>query len=106
MNIVNIAAKRRFSLDEVQAVPVASEADVTVELLCFEAGQRTEEISATGTVVYHVIEGEVIIRSQGERDQAGSGKLLTITGGEGHQLENAGGGLLTVMAIRPGPGPE
>ena len=43
MTIVTISDARRFSLDDVQRSTLLREGEVSVEVLCFEAGQRDEE---------------------------------------------------------------
>lgn len=98
MNTVDISAARRFSLEEVQRRGLVERADVTVELLCFEAGQALVAQSYPGTVVYQVLEGEALMRGAGDRARLGKGKLTTLTAGEEHVIENAGGGLLVVLA--------
>lgn len=100
MQKTNIGAHRKFSLQSVQSVPVVNERDLQLELLCFEAGQKTSDINHTGTSVYKVIEGEAIVRGLNSRDVVGAGQLLTVGAGVAHNVENAGGGLLTVLAIR------
>ncbi len=101
---VNIAAARKFSLSAVQSVPVVTEADLGLDLLCFEAGQKTAEMKHNGTTVYQVIEGEAIVRTESGREVAGSGRLISVARGQAHTVENAGGGLLVVLAARAEPG--
>lgn len=100
MKKVNISSRRKFSLDSVQTVPVVTAPGLELELLCFEAGQRTGDIRNQFTVSYQVLEGELIVRSESSREQAGSGSLITVNPDSEHTLENAGGGLLSVLAIR------
>ncbi len=100
MKAVAITSRRSFSLKSVQTVPLVTEGGVALELLCFEAGQKTEEFRNNGATVYQVIEGEVIVRSGDEREQLGSGRLLTVPAGIAHTAENAGGGLLTLLVTR------
>lgn len=98
MNTVTISEARRFSLDDVQRRELASHADLTVELLCFEAGQSVAGLSYAGTVVYQVLEGEALLGATGDRMRLGKGKLTSVPAGEEHAIENAGGGLLVVLA--------
>ena len=100
MKTVAIREARRFSLETVQKTALVKTDDLSVTLLCFEAGQGDEESQFERTVVYQVREGEVLVRQGEERVRLGQGKLLTIPAGTSHTLENAGGGLLVVMAIR------
>lgn len=98
MNTVTISEARRFSLEQVQRRELAGHPDLNVELLCFEAGQSLAGLNASGTVIYQVLEGEALLRSQGERARLGKGKLTSLAAGEEHTIENAGGGLLVVLA--------
>lgn len=100
MKAVTFTSRRSFSLDSVQTVPLVAESDLVMDLLCFEAGQKTEEFRNNGTTVYQVIEGEVIVRSGDGREQAGAGRLLSVATGVPHTAENAGGGLLTLLVTR------
>jgi quercetin dioxygenase-like cupin family protein len=100
MDTITIADARSFSLRTVQHRPLLEAPDLHVSLICFEAGQRDEERHFGGTSAYQVLEGEARVR-QGERSvRLGKGKLLTVSAGEPHTLENAGGGLLVVLATR------
>lgn len=98
MNTVTISEARRFSLQQMQRRELASHPDLGVELLCFEAGQSETGLNPTGTVIYQVLEGEALLRSHGERVRLGKGKLTSLSAGEEHAIENAGGGLLVVLA--------
>ena len=100
MTIVTIADARRFSSDAVQRTTLLSEADVEVELLCFEAGQRDDEERRPGGSIYQVLEGEALLRLGDERQRLGKGRLVSVQADRAHVLENAGGGLLVVMATR------
>jgi quercetin dioxygenase-like cupin family protein len=98
VNIVSIAEARRFSLDTVQSRELVAEGDLSVTLLCFEAGQRDEDHSFSSSCLYQVLEGEVLLRHEGGSDRVGTGKLVSVPAGTQHHLENAGGGLLVVLA--------
>lgn len=100
MTIATIADARHFSLDAVQTNALVRAEGVQVDLLCFEAGQRDEETAREGTSVYQVLEGEALLHVGGERHRLGKGKLATLSGGDAHTIENAGGGLLVVLATR------
>jgi quercetin dioxygenase-like cupin family protein len=98
VNIVSIAEARRFSLETVQSRELVAEGDLSATLLCFEAGQRDEDHSFESSCLYQVLEGEVLLRHQGGSDRVGTGKLVSVAAGTRHHLENAGGGLLVVLA--------
>lgn len=100
METVTISDARRFSLQEVQRRDLLSADGLQLELVCFEAGQRAEEASYGGASVYQVLEGEALVRAEGESYRLGKGKLLSVAAGQPHLLENAGGGLLVVLATR------
>ena len=100
MTIVTLSDARRFSLDDVQRADLLDEAGLSAELLCFEAGQRDEEQRRDGPSLYQVLEGEALLRIGGERHRLGKGKLVSMPAGTEHVLENAGGGLLVVLATR------
>ncbi len=100
MTIVNIADARQFSLADVQRTHLLAEAGVRAELLCFEAGQRDEESKAAAVSLYQVLEGEALLRLGEDRYRLGKGKLASVPPGTEHVLENAGGGLLVVLAMR------
>ncbi len=97
MDIVSINRARKFSLKEVSVQDLVT-GDISVRLICFEAGQRDEESQRDFDVVYQVLEGEALVRAAGETERLGKGKLLKVPAGTAHVLENAGGGLLVVMA--------
>jgi len=99
MQTVNIANARRFSLAEVQVGRIVQAGDLACELVCFEAGQSWSG-GAGGAVVYQVLEGEALVRAGGATERVGKGKLVALDAGEDHTLENAGGGLLVVLATR------
>lgn len=98
MEIVSINEARRFSSQAIQKNELMARGDLSVQLWCFEAGQRDEEQLA-GERIYQVLEGEVLVRLGDERQRLGKGKLLRIPANTAHVLENAGGGLLVVMAL-------
>ncbi|HZJ08811.1 MAG TPA: hypothetical protein VFD39_03890 [Trueperaceae bacterium] len=95
---VTISEARHFSLDEVQRRELASHPDLGAELLCFEAGQSLTGLSSAGTVAYQVLEGEALLRTADERSRLGKGKLTFMPPAQEHSIENAGGGLLVVLA--------
>ncbi len=97
MEAVNISSKRSFSLASVQRQTLI-DGDVQVELVCFEAGQKEKARALQRDCVYQVLEGEALVRASGERVRLGKGKLLKVDANTEHSLENAGGGLLVVMA--------
>lgn len=101
VKIVSIQEARKFSLDEVQVRPLVETDDMSAELLCFEAGQQAEPRTFQRTVVYQVLEGEALVNAGGARERLGKGRLLYVDPGAEHRVENAGGGLLVVLAIRP-----
>jgi len=98
-NIVTISEARHFSLEEVQRRALTTHGDLGAELLCFEAGQALTALSNGGTTTYQVLEGEALLRAAGERSRLGKGKLATVGADQEHAIENAGGGLLVVLAI-------
>ncbi|MEJ2667563.1 MAG: cupin domain-containing protein [Deinococcales bacterium] len=98
MKITTIADARRFSLDAVQKTELAAGGDLSVSLLCFEAGQKDEDQTFGASCIYQVLEGEVLLRHDGGSERVGTGRLITVPAGSRHHLENAGGGLLVVMA--------
>lgn len=101
MKVVSIQEARRFSLADVQRSALLEQGDLTAELLCFEAGQSAGPATHGGSVVYQVLEGEALVSAGGSRERLGKGRLLTVDAGVEHNVENAGGGLLVVLAIRP-----
>ncbi|MDZ7799488.1 MAG: cupin domain-containing protein [Trueperaceae bacterium] len=100
MTIVTISDARRFSLDAVQRSTLLREGGLEVELLCFEAGQRDDEDRRSEASIYQVMEGEALLHVGDERHRIGKGKLAAVSAEEPHVIENAGGGLLVVMAHR------
>ena len=102
MHVTAIADARRFSLAHVERRPLVEAHDLRVELVCFEAGQREAELTYTATSSYQVLEGEALVRSGDELVRLGKGRLLRVDAGTVHTLENAGGGLLVVLASRAG----
>jgi quercetin dioxygenase-like cupin family protein len=97
VDIVKISQGRQFSLKNVSKQSLL-QGDLEVTLICFEAGQRDEQSQEAHDSVYQVLEGEVLVRVGGETERLGKGKLLRMPAGTAHVLENAGGGLLVVMA--------
>lgn len=102
MEIVSIGQGRKFSLREVSKQKLI-EGDLEIALVCFEAGQRDEESRRAHDTVYQVLEGEALVRVGDETERLGKGKLLRMPAETAHVLENAGGGLLVVMATSRGP---
>ncbi len=99
MKTVTISDARQFSLKELQKNPLVDASDIRIELISFEAGQRDDEGSHSHTSIYQVLEGEALIREGDISKRLGKGKLLVVPPKLNHSLENAGGGLLVVMAI-------
>ena len=102
MQLITIADARRFSLARVERRPLVDAPDQRIELVCFEAGQREEELDYAATVSYQVLEGEALVRAGDELVRLGKGRLLRVDPGTVHTLENAGGGLLVVLSTRAG----
>ncbi len=100
METVTISDARSFSLHRVQRSDLVRTPDLQIELICFEAGQRDDQGEHQTFSVYQVLEGEALVHAGGEGQRLGKGKLLTVPSGQAHTLENAGGGLLVVMATR------
>lgn len=100
MKIVTIQDGRRFSLEEVQTTELAAQDGLRVSLVCFEAGQQGASRAFPGPVAYQVIEGEAVVKRGEQRERLGKGKLLLVAAGDEHRVENAGGGLLVVLATR------
>ena len=98
MKITAIADARRFSLEAVQRTELVDGGDLSVSLLCFEAGQKDADQTFQAGCIYQVLEGEVLLRHEGGSDRVGTGRLVSVPAGARHHLENAGGGLLVVMA--------
>ncbi len=102
MQVITIADARRFSLARVERRSLVDAPDLRVELVCFEAGQREDELDHAATVSYQVLEGEALVRAGEELVRLGKGRLLRVDPGTVHTLENAGGGLLVVLSTRAG----
>lgn len=100
MTTVTISDARQFSLSGIQRNELLATDDFRVTLLCFEAGQRDDERSHDGSCLYQVLEGEALVRRGEDSQRLGKGRLLAVPAGTPHLLENAGGGLLVVMATR------
>jgi mannose-6-phosphate isomerase-like protein (cupin superfamily) len=100
MDTITISDARQFSLKGIQRNDLVKSKDLQIELICFEAGQRDVESGYDKTCVYQVLEGELLIKQDDASKRLGKGKLLTVPAGSKHTLENAGGGLLVVMATR------
>lgn len=100
VSTVNITNARRFSMEAVQRQLLSEGEGLAAELLCFEAGQRSEEPVRPGPSLYQVLEGEAVLEVDGERTRVGKGTLARVPAETPHTLENPGGGLLTVLATR------
>ncbi len=100
MDIIAIADARRFSLAHVERRPLVEGPDLHVELVCFEAGQRDEVAVRSQSWLYQVLEGEALVRQDDQMLRLGKGRLLSVPADTAHVLENAGGGLLVVLATR------
>jgi quercetin dioxygenase-like cupin family protein len=100
MDTITISDARQFSLKSIQRSDLVKSKDLQIELICFEAGQRDKDSSYDKTCVYQVLEGELLLKQEDVSKRLGKGKLLTVPAGSKHVLENAGGGLLVVMATR------
>jgi quercetin dioxygenase-like cupin family protein len=102
MQPIALSTARHFSLARVERRPLVAAPDLHIELVCFEAGQREPVLRYDQTVVYQALEGEALVRVGDTVVRLSSGRLLPVAAGIEHSLENAGGGLLAVMATRPG----
>lgn len=102
MKTADISEARSFSLKSIQKNRLVKTEDLEVTLLCFEAGQRDDESLHQGTSLYQVLEGEALVYQGEERERLGKGKLMAVATGTPHTLENAGGGLLVILATRAG----
>jgi mannose-6-phosphate isomerase-like protein (cupin superfamily) len=102
MQPIALSTARHFSLARVERRPLVAAADLQIDLVCFEAGQREPLMAYDHTVVYQALEGEALVRVADTVVRLSSGRLLPVDAGVEHSLENAGGGLLVVMATRPG----
>lgn len=100
MKTAAINDARNFSLDGIQRIELLQTDDLGVTLLCFEAGQRDEESVYSSSSLYQVLEGEALVYQGGDRERLGKGKILAMPAGSPHVLENAGGGLLVMLATR------
>lgn len=100
MKTASIGEARKFSLDGVQKIDMLDTGDLDVTLLCFEAGQRDEELVHHASSIYQVLEGEALVDADGDRERLGKGRVLGVPAGVPHVLENAGGGLLVILATR------
>lgn len=98
MKTLTISDARQFSLKELQKHSLVNEQDLTIELISFEAGQKDDEGSHDHTSVYQVLEGEALIREGDVSKRLAKGKLLVVPPNLSHSLENAGGGLLVILA--------
>ena len=101
MKTATISDARAFSLDAIQKNDLIETDDLRIRLLCFEAGQTDDETTLPNGVVYQVLEGEALVRGNGGRQRLGKGRVMAVPAGTPHILENAGGGLLVVMATTP-----
>lgn len=101
MKTAVISNARKFSLEGIRRNELLQTDDLQVTLLCFEAGQRDEESVHSSSSLYQVLEGEALIYAGADRERLGKGKVLAVPAGSPHVLENAGGGLLVVLATRP-----
>lgn len=99
MKIATISDARRFSLESVQYRELGTVPGLAAELICFEAGQVAAARTNAGATSYQVLEGEAMVRAGGETSRLGKGRLASVEGGTEHTIENAGGGLLVVLAI-------
>jgi quercetin dioxygenase-like cupin family protein len=100
MDTAIIADARKFSLKSVQTNELVHTSDLHVELICFEAGQKYQAGSHSKTTLYQVLEGEALIKHGDTLKRLGKGKLLSMPASTQHSLENAGGGLLVVVATK------
>lgn len=101
MKTATIGDARTFSLDSIQKIDLIETDDIAVGLLCFEAGQRDDEATLPTGVIYQVLEGEALVRLRDSRSRVGKGKVIALSAHTPHVVENAGGGLLVVMATKP-----
>lgn len=100
MQPIALSTARKFSLSRVERTLLVDAADLKVELICFEAGQSLDPLSAGTTTAYQAIEGEALVRFGDSVVRLGQGRVLEVPAGTEHRVENAGGGLLVVLAMR------
>ena len=99
MEVVNAIAKVRFSSTRPQRVRISESDELTVELLCFEPGQKLK-IDA-GLYCYYVVTGTATTSGNGGKVQLGTGQLVATAKDETHTLTNAGEQRLVCLAIGP-----
>jgi mannose-6-phosphate isomerase-like protein (cupin superfamily) len=95
-----LSSARKFSLSRVERALLIDAPDLKVELICFEAGQTLDPEKLATTSAYQVVEGEALVRVGDGVVRLGQGRLLEVPAATEHRLENAGGGLLVVIATR------
>ena len=96
MDVVNAISKVRFGTAKPQRIQLHKSDELTIELLCLEAGQK---VSATsGRWAYYVVTGTAALTANGDSAQLPTGQFATVEPGEKHTLSNAIEARLVVLA--------
>jgi len=96
MKTINAIAKVRFASARPQRVQLSQDAELTVELVCMEAGQAMEVRG--GHWNYYVIAGSGQIAGDGTGEPLVAGQLTVLDAGERHVLTNTGEARLILLA--------
>jgi len=96
MDVVNAIAKVRFSSARPQRIQLYKEPELTMELLCMEAGQGATVTS--GRWAYYVVTGTAAVNDGEKSEQLPTGQLAVVNPPRKHTITNAGEGRLVVLA--------
>ena len=99
MNVVHAISKVRFASARPQRVHLSSNDAWTVEMLCMEAGQKTEV--ASGSRTYYVVMGTAKLTAGEESADLSAGQVACLQADERHTMINVGEGRLVCLAVAP-----
>ena len=96
METVNAIAKVRFGSARPQRIQLHKGAELVMELLCLEAGQKIAVNS--GCWAYYVVTGKASVSDGRQSGELATGQLVAMDPPQRHTIANAGEGRLVVLA--------
>lgn len=82
---------------------LVKEGPLRVILIGVRAGGGMHEHVAEGPITIHALEGDIIVRTEGEARALPPGGLMAVDGGIRHDVSSDEGGLFLLTLVGPGP---
>ena len=82
---------------------LVKEGPLRVILIGVRAGGGMHEHVAEGPITIHALEGNIIVRAEGDARTLAPGGLMAVDGGIRHDVSSDEGGLFLLTLVGPGP---